>query len=460
MNKLGVIFVLLFFMSIFYMIPEEEVRHNILVVITDDQRWDTLWSMSELQNIASRGTIFTNAYTSTPLCCPARCSLLTGMYPYEAGVVRNSPPYGGIEYCDMDNTLFTALHDAGYRVGVFGKLMNGTPNGYIPPGVDTSVIFEGNGGYYNSVFWVNGVRVITSSTTYSTTYLAQQAKTFMDSCEADGVSCFTYFAPRASHAPMTPEMQDKAKFSSLTLPVSSINEDTSDKCTWMARQEKRSLSNMKSKMINQYRTLQSVDRALALLTVGIDWEQTVFIYLSDQGYFWGEHRLTEKGLPYQEALRIPLVVVIPGGAANIINPSMVITNDLTNLIKQQAGIPILSGWMGAPPLLTGALMMGEGSIRSSFFIAQMPLLTDDPPPGFIGIHTGDAVLIEYGENNCREFYNLVNDPYQITNQITNPVYVDQISEMIAQLGEVRGYMDGYNWTLETYLDPPGMGGRD
>lgn len=440
-------------------VVEGEFQPNIILVITDDQRWDTLWSMPELQSIASRGTTFSNAYTSTPLCCPARCSLLVGMYPYEAGVVRNSPPFGGIEYCDMDNTLFTALHDAGYRIGLFGKLMNGTPNGYIPPGVDVSVIFEGSGGYYKSVFWVNGVRVVTSSTTYSTDYLVDQIQAFIESTP-EGQPYFVYFSPRASHMPMVSETEDNAKFTTLGYSVPSINEDTSDKCAWMANRTPQDPSVMLTRMRKQYRTLQSVDRGVGEITAGLDWNQTVLIYTSDQGYYWGEHRLTEKGLPYQEAVRIPLVVIIPGGAENVSNPSMVITNDLFNLIKQQAGIPLLTGWMGSPPVLTSALMSGQGSVRSEFFIAQMPLLTEDPPPGFIGIHHGTSVLIEYGDNNCQEFYDLVSDPYQMNNQIDNPVYANQISEMAAQLDEVRGYMESYNWTLEVYLDPPGLGGRD
>lgn len=435
-------------------ISQESDRPNIILVITDDQRADTLWSMPALQAVAARGTAFSNAFTSTPLCCPARCSLLKGMYPHEAGVVRNSPPHGGVEYCDMESTLFTALHNAGYRVGVFGKLMNGTPNGYIPPGVDDSVIFEGNGGYYGSIFWDNGTRVVTGSTVYSTDYLLEQAQAFIASTPAEQ-PYFVYLAFRAPHMPMVAETEDNARFAGLTYSVPSINEDVSDKCHWMAARPPQDLSTMLTRMQKQYRTLQSVDRAIAAITAGLDWSKTVFVYLSDQGYFWGEHRLVEKGLPYDEALRIPLIMIIPGGAANVVNPSMVITNDIANVLKELAGVSVSR----IPRRLTSHLYSGTGSIRTSFLIAQYPLLTVDPPPGFIGMRDGQYKLIEWGDG-CREFYDLSADPYEMTNQYAASAHTARINAMLSQMRIMRAIMDSYGWSLETYIDPPGLGGRD
>src|SRR5688500_11238888 len=68
---------------------------NIVLIVTDDQRADTVPHMPELQKIAGRGTTFINAYTPNPLCCPTRTALLTGRYPHVNGVMRNSPPNGG-----------------------------------------------------------------------------------------------------------------------------------------------------------------------------------------------------------------------------------------------------------------------------------------------------------------------------------------------------------------------------
>jgi N-acetylglucosamine-6-sulfatase len=112
--------------------PEE----NVLLVVADDMRFDSLWAMSALGRLAERGVTFTRAYATTPLCCPSRASILTGLYARHHGVLTNEPPSGGYEAFDDQSTLATWLHSAGVRNGLVGRYLNGYHSLNIPPGWD------------------------------------------------------------------------------------------------------------------------------------------------------------------------------------------------------------------------------------------------------------------------------------------------------------------------------------
>ena len=78
--------------------PGNATRPNIVLFLTDDQRWDTLAYMHAVQQLlVAQGTAFTNSFTTTPLCMPSRASLLTGQYAHHTGVLANFPPRGGPE---------------------------------------------------------------------------------------------------------------------------------------------------------------------------------------------------------------------------------------------------------------------------------------------------------------------------------------------------------------------------
>lgn len=442
-------------------IAQESARPNIILVIADDQRADTLWAMPELQAIASRGTTFTNAFSTSALCCPARVSIYTGLYAHESGVLRNSPPRGGWASADMSTTLFTELHDAGYRVGHIGKMLNGTPTGAVAPGVDYDCTFIGNGGYYGAGFVCNGETINTSSSTYSTDFIIQRAQAFIASTPPD-VPYFLALGVRAAHNPFTPATRDSGAFASYAYSRANVNEDTSDKCPHLHNLPVKSSSASNTR--KQLQTLLSVDRGMASLTAGLDWTRTVFIYTSDQGIFNGEHRLGDKGAPYEETIRVPMVMVIPGSVGGVSNPNLVILQDLHLLIKDMAGIPILSGWQGAAPSLRGALVSGIGGGHEYFYLSQFDQLDSAQKPGYIGVRDGRYKLIEWSYG-CREFYDLQADPAELANLYVSPLYAEQIGVMLDLLVPVRermlawGWSDEWGWSSLAPLNSPEKGGR-
>jgi hypothetical protein len=109
---------------------------NIVLILTDDQRADTLRFMPNVQRLLVRnGISFTNGYVVNPVCCPSRASILTGDYSHTTMVYTNHPgrPFGGFPAFDDDSTIGTWLHNDGYHTGLFGKYLNGYGNQYVPP---------------------------------------------------------------------------------------------------------------------------------------------------------------------------------------------------------------------------------------------------------------------------------------------------------------------------------------
>lgn len=179
---------------------------SVLLVVTDDQRWDTLWAMPEMLRLAERSVVFSNAFVVNPLCCPSRASLLTGRSSHSTLVYRNEPPYGGFEWFDESSTLATWLRGDGYHTGFFGKYLNGyrqaALSGHVPAGWDRWVAFV-QAGYYDYRLNVDGVvrSFGADPSQYSTDVLADEAAGFIRATEGP---ILAVFAPWAPHAPATP----------------------------------------------------------------------------------------------------------------------------------------------------------------------------------------------------------------------------------------------------------------
>ena len=94
-------------------------------MLTDDQRWDTLWAMPTVeQELVAHGVTFRNSFVVNSLCCPSRTSLLTGQYSHSTGVYLRPSPHGGFPSFRDSRTIATLLHGAGYTTGLFGKYLN------------------------------------------------------------------------------------------------------------------------------------------------------------------------------------------------------------------------------------------------------------------------------------------------------------------------------------------------
>lgn len=420
-------------------------RPNIVFIVADDQRWDTMWAMPTVRSrLARRGTRFTNGFVVNSLCCPSRASILTGQYSHSNGVYRNNPPHGGFETFDDTSTVATWLQKAGYRTALIGKYLNGYEraqgNAYVPPGWDRWVAFADRTRYYEYTLNVDGrlERHGNEPDDYSTDVLADQAVAFIRDTEGP---IFLLFTPWAPHSMGIPPPRHEGTFPRLPVwrPANYDEPDVSDKPEWVRRlprftPDERTL--LDEKRINMLRTLpaldQAVDKVLDALQETGRLSNTLVVYTSDNGYSWGEHRWVNKQTAYEHDIRVPFVVRYdPLGSDPRTDPRFVLNVDLAPTAAQLAGVdpPDLDGRSLVP-----VLESTRGPWRQDFLIEH---LQGDYPlvPTYCALRTTRFTYVAYvtGEE---ELYDLRRDPLQLQNALRAPELRSALTRLRARLAEL------------------------
>jgi arylsulfatase A-like enzyme len=282
---------------------EEGDPPNVVLILTDDQRWDTLNEMPTVdEELARHGISFERGYVSNPLCCPSRASVLTGQYSHSNGVYtnQNGQPHGGFRAFDDRSTVATWLDEAGYRTGMLGKYFNGYEGPYVPPGWDRWFATYVNGAFYDYLATDDGVVKTYGSdpADYGTAVLANEAVRFIESTPED-TPVFLYFAPHAPHEPAMAAPGDRRAYTDLGpwRPLNYDEADVSDKPAYIRDQPR--MDAVASARIDefrrsQYASLLAVDRAVGTIVDSLDQtgrlSNTLIVYTSDNGMSWGEHR--------------------------------------------------------------------------------------------------------------------------------------------------------------------------
>lgn len=397
---------------------------NIVLVISDDQRADTIADMSNVQRLAQRGVKFTQAHVVSPVCCPSRCSILRGAYPHTTEVYGNHGQYGGFGSFNDETTIATALSAAGYKTGLFGKYLNGYgeepgSSTYIPPGWDTWACITSDGKfYYNYSLNVDGavVSYADQPEDYLTDVLFSKAQAFIAEAINEGRPFFTYLTPVAPHNNAVPETAYETVYDKIApwRPPSYNEADVSTKPAWMQKTQlldRRFAKELDDTRERQLETLLSVDDGVGAILDQLEHagqlENTLFIYTSDNGYFWGEHRLDGKNRPYEEATHIPMVASLPGGIVAE-SPDLAASIDLAPTAADVAGVSLLGAeGVSLLPFLRGDV----GNIRSEHLIESMGVRS---VPAWVQLRSKRWSFTHYATGE-EELYNMVEDPFQLNN---------------------------------------------
>jgi N-acetylglucosamine-6-sulfatase len=403
-------------------------RPSVLLIVTDDQRWDTMWAMPEVQrSLVAPGVTFANAFTTSSLCCPSRASILTGAYPHTTGVYTQGLPHGGFEAFDDSATIATELRRTGYRTGFFGKYLDSYQSdalaGYVPPGWDRWVAFV-HSQYFDYGLTVDGTIEDHgfAPDDYSTDVLAEEADAFIRSSNGP---ILAVFAPAAPHEPAIPAAADEGLFADLPAwgPPAFDEADLSDKPPYVRnfrRLGTQRAVELEQLRRNQYRSLQAVDRSVARLLDALDdtgrLDDALVIFTSDNGLLWGEHRWLKKEVPYEEAIRVPLVVRADAIATASSDEHLVANIDLAPTIADAADV--------AMPNADGAslvpLLRGETPPWRSALLIEHVRGTN-PIPTYCAVRTARQLFVVY-ETGERELYDLASDPAELENLAgTRPV---------------------------------------
>jgi arylsulfatase A-like enzyme len=331
--------------------PPEAPPMSVLLLMTDDQRHDTLWAMPELEaRLGAEGVRFTNAVVSTPMCCPSRTSLLSGGWtPSNVGVTANELPNGGATLFSDEDTVGVRLNGAGVATGLVGKYLNdyGAMGAYVPPGWSTfaGVSAPGDWSAWTRVVGGDGDGGLVEEAGYLTDSDVARAQEFLVAhAEHDFFLQVSFAAP---HYPWVPDAADETAHSDHIWRPPSYNEaDVSDKPAWIqatAPENADSMSAHDEDVRDQLRTLAAVDRGVAELLDTLDAlgraDDTIVVFTSDNGMLWGEHRAWGKGLPYLESVRVPLLVRIPGVDPRTEDTLVAANLDLGEALSARAGRP-------------------------------------------------------------------------------------------------------------------------
>lgn len=404
---------------------------NILFVLTDDMNVSDLRYMPNTRRLlADQGAKFTNAFVSNSLCCPSRVTILRGQYSHNHLIWANEPPLGGFEkFRELGrekSTIATWLDRAGYDTVLIGKYLNGYDDTtYVPPGWDEWHGYLG-GYYHENTYQINEnghIATYDRSRIHDTDLFANKAARFIRKT-AGGAPFFMYLATNAPHTPANAPQRHAGMFSDTTLPnPPSFNEaDVSDKPAWVRDKPRLTpayVDYLRDLHRQRLRSLQSVDEMVGKLKNGLratgELSNTYVVFTSDNGYHLGEHRLEAKATPYEEAIRVPLLVRGPGVLPGVSRSMMVLNNDLAPTFANLAGVtpPSFVDGRSLSRLLS---VSPPASPRSAFLIEHRRSAYEGPfvrrVPNYYAVRTTRHLYVEY-ESGARELYDLTSDPYEL-----------------------------------------------
>lgn len=452
-------------------------RPNVVVIMTDDQTVESLRVMRRTRALlADEGTTFANGIATFPLCCPARAQFLTGQYAHNNGVRDNAPPDGGYPALDDDETLAVWLQRSGYATAHVGKYLNAytrAADPLVPPGWDHwFALLDPTTTDYFDYDVVEDGRIThrgTADADYQTDVLADEAVAQVYELAGADQPFYLQFWPTAPHTgtgpgavPFSPAPAPRhlGRFDEEPLPDSPAiaESDITDKPEYVQgigpafdlgvvaynaeNGTDLTLDELTTVAYRRYlESLLAVDQAVGRLVDTLDEEgvldDTMIVFVSDNGWSFGEHRIPfAKVLPYENVVRVPLIVRGGGFAAGA-------------RVHQQVGIvdlpaTILAATGASPGLaLDGRpLPGGPGATGAS----ARALLLESPPrgsgriPHYEGVRTDRYTYVAY-ETGEVELYDRNTDPDELDNVAADPGRADAITglaELLDQLRECAG----------------------
>ena len=416
-------------------------RPNFIFIITDDQRWDAMGVVQEEQDdqalfpwlqtphmdrLASQGARFRNAFVVHSLCSPSRASFLSGQQTYQHGVRHNSQPMP----LDLPSWA-TALRDAGYETGYFGKWHMGRQR--KRPGFTTVFSYVGQGIYQDCVFLDNGNKAPTRGWVDDVT-----TDHAIDYIKANKEQPFgMVIGYKSPHEPRKPPARRSNDYTDAELikPASYMvippfRPAGYKPLNWRSRIHDRK---------NYFRCITAIDDCLGRILDTLDQtgltENTVVIFVGDNGYFLGEHALHDKRYAYEESLRIPLLVRYP----KMIKPgtlidAMALNIDLAPTILELAGLGALPDMTGKSwvPVLQDPMagIERESFLYENYRDPEFPKVTFD----LFALRTATMKLITYpGHAEWSELFDLSRDPLELTNIIDRPGFASDRETLVRQL---------------------------
>ncbi len=425
-------------------------KRNVVFILSDDHRFDMMsaaghpWlETPNLDRMLANGVHIKNGFVTTSLCSPSRASVLSGQYCHAHRVMDNSTPL-----TDGLTTFPEVLQDGGYKTGFVGKWHMGGESDEPRRGFDHWVSFRGQGVYFDPMLNINGEHKKVEG--YNPYILADQADEFLRE-NKDG-PFFLYLSHKAVHDNFAPAPEHKGIYAKEPIPYpvsyADVDENYEGKPEWVRKQRMSwhgvdGLYNQRYKFEDFYREycecVHSMDAAIGRTLDTLDelglTEDTLVIYMGDNGSQHGEHGLIDKRTMYEASIRVPMIAQCPAlfGKGKAID-QMCLNIDIGPTILDAAGLDAPDTMQGASflPLLEGR----DAEWRTEFVYEYFWERAYPQTPTVIGLRTDQYSYMRYhGLWDVDELYDIQEDPHQMNNLIGDVKTVNEGGPLIRRYRE-------------------------
>jgi len=425
---------------------------NIIFLLADDMRFDGLGVMGNpiiqtptLDGLAKQGVLFKNAYVTSPICAISRATLFTGEYASRHGIIDFDTDFRQDQASQAYPLLLRA---AGYKTGFIGKFGVGDN----PPAAwfDYWKGFAGQGFYDATDSSGAPIHLTKLMTQQANAFLRQQkaGKPFMLSLS------FKSPHPQDEDARnFIPEQQDMPLYASDSMPVPS----TATQAAWNSEPDFFKNNNLarerwvglfsnpqlyQTSVKNYYRLITGMDRAVKNIRYELDSlglsNNTVLIFMSDNGFFLGEHGLSHKWYGYEESVRVPLIIYDPrdaSGQMGRVETKIALNVDIAPTILDLAGVQVPTQMQGSS-LVPVVHDKAPSGWRSDFLFEHM--YNDPSIKRSVGVVGGRYKYLKYVDPvpNYEVLFDLATDPKETTNLASDPRYstiLDSLRQRYATL---------------------------
>ncbi len=412
-------------------------RPNIIFLLTDDHRWDALGAMGNkiiqtpnLDALAKKGILFTNAHVTTAICMVSRASLLSGQYMSRHGINDFNTDF---KPAALANTYPALLKKAGYTTGFIGKFGIGVRN-------QPDTLFD---------YWAakkEGQPVYelvdqSGHTIHHTDSVGKDIAQFLNRFAGDDAPFCLSVSFKAPHEldGNPPKYPVQERFKPLyknsiipdpltaapaywdSLPAFFRTEQNIGRDRWKPLLSTPELRQQTTR--DYYRLITGVDEVVGnmvaqLKNLKID-ENTIIIFMGDNGFSLGEHGLEGKWFGFEESIRVPLIIsggALPEGLQGKSSSQLALNIDITPTILSLAGVPVPSAVQGYDLI---AVEQKKRAPRKDFFY-EHTYLGSPRLPKVEGVVTNGLKYMLYTEHGYEELYDTAKDPHETTNLAQRP----------------------------------------
>jgi arylsulfatase A-like enzyme len=447
---------------------------NVVFVLTDDQRWDTISlnpksqvKTPNIDRLGKEGIYFRNTFCTTSLCSPSRASILSGLYGHSHGVQNNFT-----EYPNDLPSFPRQLQAAGYATAYIGKYHMGEENDEKRPGFDYFVTHKGQGKYFDTEFNVDGSRQVIPG--YYTHVVTDLAEKWIRRAAKGDKPFLIMLGHKAPHSFYFPEPKYEHAFDEVKIdyPPSAFKLDGQPKWfldrldTWHGIygplfEYRKTFPDRRPEAVKDFAamtraywsTILSVDDSVGRLYSALkelgQLDNTIFVFMGDNGLLNGEHGMVDKRTMHEPSIRLPLVVRYPGLVA--VNQPRVVDQQVLTLDMA----PSILDLCGAQPLpkTHGAswkkLAQGDATgWRTSWYYEYNYEKQFPYTPNVRGVRTDRYKYIRYPhgdgspDRHMAELYDIQKDPEETVNLALKPELAQTVADLRAELDRLMKEADG------------------